>query len=79
LELAMSAVIAIGILLIIVVGLAAFCVLNALRIKRHLNQSLNTFRTRLEDEANAVVDALLNQADNRPPRSPDASHPSTSD
>jgi hypothetical protein len=72
----MPAVIAIVVMLVIVAGLAAFCVVNALRIKRHLNYSLSTFRARLEDEANSVLDGLLNRHDEDPPPSVNGS-PST--
>jgi hypothetical protein len=75
----MSAVIAIVIMLAIVVGLIGFCVVNALRIKRHLNKSLHTFRTRLEDDANAVLDGLLNRPDEGPPRSANGSRSAASD
>jgi hypothetical protein len=64
----MSAVIAIALMLTIVAGLIGFSVINALRIKRHLNKSIHAFRTRLEDEANSVLEALLDRPDEGPPR-----------
>jgi hypothetical protein len=77
----MSAVIAIIVMLVLVVGLIGFCVLNAVRIRRHMNHSLNAFRSRLEDEANSVLDALFkaNHRDDGPPRSADTSQPTASE
>jgi hypothetical protein len=69
----MSPVIAIVVMLAIVAGLIGFCVVNALRIKRHLNKSLHTFRTQLETEANSVLEGLLNRPDERPSRPPNRS------
>ena len=74
----MSWVVAVFVVLLLL-GLIAFCVINALRLKRHLNKSLNTFRTRLEEDANAVLDGLLNQVEDRPPRSANGSQSTASD
>jgi hypothetical protein len=75
----MSAVVAIVLMLLIVAALIGFCIVNAVRIARHLNSTLTSFRTRLEDEANSVVDALLDQPDDRPPHSANGSPSATSD
>jgi hypothetical protein len=69
----MSTVIAIVVMLVIVAGLIGFCVVNALRIKRHLNKSLHIFRTQLENEANSVLEGLLNRPDERPSTPPNGS------
>ena len=55
----MSAVIAIIILLVLFVGLTTFSIVNAVRIKRHMNKSVTRFRTQLENEANSVLDDLF--------------------
>jgi hypothetical protein len=77
----MSWVIAVFVVLLII-GLTGCFTVNAFRIMRHMNKSLNAFRTRLEDEANSVLDGLFNANhgdDRRPPHSANGSQPTSSD
>lgn len=43
-----------------VIGLAIAFVINAKTLRRDLNRQRDAFRTRLENEANTMLDALLN-------------------
>lgn len=67
--------------ILLIIGLTGFFTVNAFRINRHMNTSLNAFRSRLEDEANSVLDGLFkaNHRDDGPPRSANTSQPTASE
>ena len=67
--------------IVLIVGLTACFTISAVRIKRHMNKSLNAFRSRLEEEANSVLDGLFNakHGDEGPPRSADGSEATPSE
>lgn len=67
--------------ILLIIGLTGCFTLNAVRIKRHMNNSLSAFRSRLEDEANSVLDGLFNakHGDEGPPRSADGSEATPSE
>jgi hypothetical protein len=73
-------VIAVLVVLLIISLIGCFT-LNAVRIKRHMNESLNAFRSRLEDEANSVLDGLFtaNHREDGPPGSANGSQPTASE
>jgi Sec-independent protein translocase protein TatA len=66
---------------VLLLALIAFCITNAVRIIRDMNTTVAAFRTRLEDEANSVLEALFNahQADNPPPPPVNGSQPTASE
>jgi hypothetical protein len=67
--------------ILLIIGLTGFFTVNAFRINRHMNTSLNAFRSRLEDEANSVLDGLFNanHREDGPPRSANGSQPTASE
>jgi hypothetical protein len=44
----------------LLLALITFCTVNAVRIIRDMNKTVASFRKRLEDEANTVLDGLFN-------------------
>ena len=66
---------------VLLIALIAFCIINAVRIIRDMNTTVAAFRTRLENDANAVVEALFNAhpADSPPPPPVNGSQPTTSE
>jgi membrane protein required for beta-lactamase induction len=76
----MSSVLVVLLALLIMVLIGSFFV-NAVRIRRDVNKKLNAFRTRLEEQANSVVDELLkaHPADDRSSASPNESRRTASE
>jgi Sec-independent protein translocase protein TatA len=55
----MAWVIAVFVVLLLL-ALITFCTINAVRIIRDMNKTVATYRRRLEDDANAVLEGLFN-------------------
>jgi hypothetical protein len=62
-------------------ALITFCIINAVRIVRDMNETVATFRSRLEDDANAVLKGLFDATRPDDPAGPSVSgsHPTASD
>jgi hypothetical protein len=66
---------------VLLLGLISFCTLNAVQIIRDMNRTVVTYRRRLEEDANAVLEGLFNatQVDDPTAGSANRSGPRASD